>query len=347
MSFVRSLHPKRTEKLRALPLEGALRCLGTVDHMLVDAADYVRGIRQSLGNATSSEGFSWIGMVDPSRRELLDVCSQRRLNKFAVEDAVTTHQRPKIDEFDEHTFLVVRTISYAGQGKPLDIGDLCIFLLGNAIITVRHGEAMPLATIRHDLESRPDRLELGPTAVVHEIIDRLVDQYVSVTDKVAADARAIEDAVFDDEVPAQPHEMYAVKREIIEFRRAAAPLLEPLTRLANGSVRHVDNEFRFYFSDIRDHLMRVLDQVDALDRIMEAALQANLALISVQQNEDMRKISAWVGIAAVPTMIAGVYGMNFDYMPELGAKWGYFVIVGLMGTISVLLYRAFKRNNWL
>jgi magnesium transporter len=164
---------------------------------------------------------------------------------------------------------------------------------------------------------------------------------------VAADVRAIEDAVFDDEVPAQPHEMYAVKRELIEFRRAAAPLLEPLTRLANGSVRHVDNEFRFYFSDIRDHLMRVLDQVDALDRIMEAALQANLALISVQQNEDMRKISAWVGIAAVPTMIAGVYGMNFDYMPELGAKWGYFVIVGLMGTISVLLYRAFKRNNWL
>lgn len=296
----------------------------------------MNGVRRAPGTAGQGEGFTWIGTLDPSRQELHDICARRSLNHFAIEDAVTTHQRPKIDEFDEHTFLVVRTISYASRGEPLDIGDLCIFLLGDAVITARHGEAMPLATIRRDLESRPERLAQGPTAVVHEIIDRLVDQYVTVADKVAADVRTIEDSVFDDEVPAAPQEMYAVKRELIEFRRAAAPLLEPLTRLANGKVRHVD-----------DALMQVLDQVDALDRIMEAALQANFALISVKQNEDMRKISAWVGIAAVPTMIAGVYGMNFDYMPETGAKWGYFVVVGGMGVISVLLYRSFKRNKWL
>ncbi len=313
--------------------------------MLVDAARYVSGVRQTT--ADSGSGFSWIGLVDAGRTELLGATASFPLNEFAVEDAVTTHQRPKIDEFDEHTFIVVRTISYAGQGQSLDIGDLCIFLLGSAVITVRHGAAMPLATVRRDLEARPDRLSLGPTAVVHEIIDRLVDQYLAVANKIADDVRDIEDAVFDDEVPAVPHEMYAVKRELIEFRRAAAPLLEPLTRLAGGKVRHINEDFRFYFSDIRDHLMRVLDQIDALDRIMEAALQANIALISVKQNEDMRKISAWVGIAAVPTMIAGIYGMNFDNMPELGTRWGYFVVIAAMGAISALLYRLFKRNDWL
>ena len=206
---------------------------------------------------------------------------------------------------------------------------------------------MPLATVRRDLEARPDRLSLGPTAVVHEIIDRLVDQYLAVANKIADDVRDIEDAVFDDEVPAVPHEMYAVKRELIEFRRAAAPLLEPLTRLASGKVRHINEDFRFYFSDIRDHLMRVLDQIDALDRIMEAALQANIALISVKQNEDMRKISAWVGIAAVPTMIAGIYGMNFDYIPELKWHYGYFFVWTLILGVCGGLYLRFRRIGWL
>ena len=289
----------------------------------------------------------WCGLVEPTRDELLAVDKHITLNDFAVEDAVTNHQRPKIDKFDEHTFIVVRTIAYTAHGESLEIGDLCIFLADNAIVTVRHGEAMPLATIRADLEARPDRLAMGPTKIAHEIIDRLVDQYIVVGNRIAEDVRAIEDAVFDDDVPALPQEMYAVKRELIEFRRAAAPLLEPLTQLAGGQVPFVNDRFRFDFSDIRDHLLRVLDQVDALDRIMDAALQANLSLISVKQNEDMRKISAWVGIAAVPTMIAGIYGMNFENMPELETRWGYFMIVGLMAFVSFGLYRSFRKNKWL
>ena len=315
--------------------------------MLVDAARYVQGQRKGDLSETSQDGFCWIGLVEPTRDELLAIEKYITLNDFAVEDAVTNHQRPKIDFFDEHTFIVVRTIAYTSHGESLEIGDLCIFLADNAVVTVRHGEAMPLATVRADLESRPDRLALGPTKVAHEIIDRLVDQYIVVGNRIAEDVRAIEDAVFDDDVPALPQEMYAVKRELIEFRRAAAPLLEPLTKLASGQVPFVNDRFRFDFSDIRDHLLRVLDQVDALDRIMDAALQANLSLISVKQNEDMRKISAWVGIAAVPTMIAGIYGMNFENMPELETRWGYFMIVGLMASVSFGLYRSFRKNKWL
>lgn len=315
--------------------------------MLVDAARYVQGKRQDLLTASDADGYVWFGLSEPSREELLDIERHVALNDFAVEDAVTNHQRPKIDQFDEHTFIVVRTIAYTSHGESLAIGDLCIFLSTDAIVTVRHGEAMALSSLRSDLESHPERLALGPTKIAHEIIDRLVDQYIIVGNRIAEDVRSIEDTVFDDDIPAVPQEMYAVKRELIEFRRAAAPLLEPLTQLASGRVPYVNDRFRFDFSDIRDHLLRVLDQVDALDRIMDAALQANLSLISVKQNEDMRKISAWVGIAAVPTMIAGIYGMNFENMPELEARWGYFAVVGFMATVSLGLHRLFRRNKWL
>jgi magnesium transporter len=206
---------------------------------------------------------------------------------------------------------------------------------------------MPLSGIRESLESDPSRLAKGPTAVVHELVDRLVDRYLTVAQRIVADVGVIEDAVFDDDIPAKSHDMYRVKREIIELRRAVQPLLEPLTSLASGNVRHIDSSFKFNFSDVRDHFLKVTDEIDAMERVMDAALQANLALMAVKQNEDMRKISAWVGIAAVPTMIAGIYGMNFDNMPELTTRFGYFVVVSVMGVVCVTLFRAFRRNKWL
>jgi magnesium transporter len=315
--------------------------------MLVNSAVYVDGRRTDGAQRPTGQGFGWTGFLNPTQAELDSVRGLITLNEFAVEDALTTHQRPKIDRFAEHTFIVVRTIAYAGQGDPLDIGDLCMFVSADAIVTARHGNAMPLATIRADLESRPDRLAKGPTAVAHEIIDRLVDQYLEVGDRISQDVQRIEDSVFDDDLPADPQEMYAVKRELIEFRRAAAPLAGPLNELADGTVPHIDPAFRVQFSDVRDHLLRVLDQIDALDRIMDVALQANVSLIGVKQNEDMRKISAWVGIAAVPTMIAGIYGMNFENMPELSAEWGYFAVLGFMGGVAWGLHRLFRRNKWL
>jgi Mg2+ and Co2+ transporter CorA len=157
----------------------------------------------------------------------------------------------------------------------------------------------------------------------------------------------IEDDVFDDEKPAPASRMYFVKRELIEFRRAVHPLVQPLDKLAAGSVPYINSDSALLFSDVRDHLLKVIDEVDALDALMDAALHANVALIQVQQNADMRKISAYVGIGAVPTMIAGIYGMNFDNMPELQWKYGYFIVVGFLGVVSLVLFRLFRRNRWL
>jgi len=264
-----------------------------------------------------------------------------------LEDAVSHHQRPKIDNFADHCFMVLRTVDYRQLSRTLYVGDVCIFFSDKTVVTVRHGEAMPLTTIRADLESHPDRLAIGPTAVVHEILDRLVDQYVETSRHVANDVRRLEDEVFNDETPAPSREMYATKRELIDFRRAVVPLVGPLDLIISGQAKFVDPSFTFKFSDVRDHLLKVIDEIDSMERLIDAAIQANLALISVKQNSDMRKISAWVGIAAVPTMLAGIYGMNFENMPELQTKWGYFVVILVMVAACSGLFRMFRRNDWL
>ena len=315
--------------------------------MLVDEAVYADGRRHGGHDTRGSGGFAWVGLHDATEPELSALQAEFGLDELAVEDALSTHQRAKLDQFRDHSFLVMKTITRNEGDGDLSVGDVCIFFSDTAVITVRHGEAMPLATIRRDLEARPDRLSKGSTTVVHEIVDRLVDQYLSVANGLLDDVSEIEDSVFDDEVPAPAAQIYAIKRKLIEFRRSTLPLLDPLTRLASGNVRYVAPGFELLFSDVKDHLLRVMDEIDSMDRIVDSAMQANLGLIGVKQNEDMRKISAWVGIAAVPTMIAGIYGMNFDNMPELHRDYGYFIVIGFMATVSAVLFRLFRRFDWL
>lgn len=315
--------------------------------MLVDEAVYVKGVRHEGHDPEGTNGFSWVGILDPTWEELVDYQHHFHFNDLALEDAVSHHQRPKIDNFDDHCFLVMRTVGYRMETRTVFVGDVCAFFSDKTVVTVRHGEAMPLTTIRADLESRPERLEKGPTAVVHEILDRLVDQYVETSRMVGEDVRQLEDSVFNDETPAPAREMYATKRELIDFRRAVVPLVSPLDQIISGHAKFIDLTFKFQFSDVRDHLLKVIDEIDAMERVIDAAIQANLALISVKQNADMRKISSWVGIAAVPTMLAGIYGMNFENMPELQTRWGYFVVVGAMGIACAGLFRMFRRNDWL
>jgi len=194
---------------------------------------------------------------------------------------------------------VLKTVNYDTNTERLVLGDLTIMFSSNFVLTVRHGEAMPLRSIRADLENHPSKLASGPTAVLHELVDRLVDQYVTVCAHLAEDVDQIEDSVFDDETPAAATQLYFVKRELIEFRRAVLPLVQPID------------------------------------------------LIQTQQNADMRKISAWVGIGAVPTMVAGIYGMNFKYLPELEWRYGYFVVVGALVVVCGVLFRLFHKYNWL
>ena len=315
--------------------------------MLVDEATYLHGKRVDDNPTSDPAAFAWVGLYESTVNELHRYQARFNFNDLAVEDALSVKQRPKIDIYKEHTLIVLKTVAYDTTTERIIVGDLTLFIEPRVILTVRHGEALPLRSIRADLENHPERMEGGPTAVLHEIIDRLVDQYVDVVSKLAEDVEQIEDDVFDDEKPAPASRMYFVKRELIEFRRAVHPLVQPLDKLAAGAVPNINPESAFLFSDVRDHLLKVIDEVDALDALMDAALYANLALIQVQQNADMRKISAWVGIGAVPTMIAGIYGMNFDNMPELQWKYGYFIVVGFLGVVSLMLFRLFRRNRWL
>lgn len=315
--------------------------------VLVDDATYLNGKRVDAASASHDEAFQWVGLHDSGIGELLNYQKRFGFNDLAVEDALSGKQRPKLDVYENHVLIVLKTVAYDDKTKRIIVGDLTLFVGPHFLLTVRHGDALPLRSVRADLEQHPEKLQGGPTAVVHEIIDRLVDQYVDVAAKLAEDVEQIEDDVFDDEVPAPASRMYFVKRELIEFSRAILPLVDPMNHLTAGTVPHIKAHSAIWFSDVRDHLLKVIDDAQVLNEIMEAALHANLALIQVKQNEDMRKISAYVGIGAVPTMVAGIYGMNFKHLPELEWRYGYFVVLGALSVVSFALFRVFRRNKWL
>jgi magnesium transporter len=222
-----------------------------------------------------------------------------------------------------------------------------IFIGERFVITVRHGDASRLAPVRADLESKVALLEQGPWAVAYAVTDRVVDLYVEVADQIEADLDTLEEGVFSRDSGSPVQQIYQMKRELVEFRRAVVPLQRPLITLTASQSRLVPKEIRRYFRDVQDHLTRTVEQLAAYDDLLNSILQARLAQVTVDQNNDMRKIASWAGISAVWTAIAGVYGMNFDNMPELTWKYGYPGVFAVMVTVSVLLYRAFRRNGWL
>jgi magnesium transporter len=313
--------------------------------VLVDSAVYINGVRSH--EIETGNGFTWVGLLDPKVDEIQDYQQKFSLHSLAVEDAVMGRQRPKLDVYPRHSFLILKTVMFDTGTSRIVVGDIGIFINEKFIVIVRHGDAIPMRSIRADLEQHPDRLKEGSTAVLHEVLDRLVDQYVDVAWNLQEDVESLEDMVFDDEIPAPSARLYTVKRELLEFRRAVYPLIEPLNRLASSEVPHIDAQFAPQFADVRDHLMKVIDDVNTMNDLMEAALHANLALIQVKQNEDMRKIYAYVGIGAVPTMVAGIYGMNFKHLPELEWRYGYFIVMGALALVSFTMFRVFRRNKWL
>jgi magnesium transporter len=212
---------------------------------------------------------------------------------------------------------------------------------------VRHGAGAGLAGTRHDLEQRAAVLGHGPASVVYAVCDRVVDEYAQVAKALEIDVDEVEQSVFSTERTSDAERIYLLKREVLEFRRAVAPLREPMSRFAHGTVPGVPGEAAPFFRDVLDHVVRVSEQVDAIDALLSNALNAHLARLSLQQNEDMRKISAWIAIAALPTMVAGIYGMNFEYMPELGWRYGYPTVLVVLVASCAMLYRLFKRSGWL
>jgi magnesium transporter len=309
-----------------------------------DLSDELEALRaQPLGN-----DFLWIGLKDPTDSEFDLVNDELRLHPLAVEDAVRGNQRPKVELYDNTIFVVLKTLRYIEASSDIETGEVMLFVGDRFVVTVRRGEANPLAGVRQRLEADPEVLRHGAIAVVHAVMDSIVDNYTAVDAEVAKDLDQIETSVFSGARGVDSTTIYKLKREVLEFRRAAVPLAAPLRMLHDGSRSPLPSkEIRLLFRDVADHLLKVIDHVESYDRLLTDILNAHLAQISVQQNNDMRKISAWVAIAAVPTMIAGIYGMNFDNIPELHWRFGYFGAVALMGVACVSLYRAFRRSGWL
>ena len=323
--------------------------------VIVDVATYRDGLRHESGDWSEElercrgggEGFIWIGLKDPSHRELLDLAEELSLHPLAVEDAVHGHQRPKLEQYAGSLFLVLKTLSYVEQTSDVETGEIMLFVGDRFVVTVRRGELHPLRDVRERLDTAADALRQGPVAVLHTVVDSVVDAYLRIDTELQRDLDQIESDVFEGVGRGDAARIYALKREVLEVRRAVVPLVDAVRCLAEEDVPYVPGSAKPFFRDVLDHLMRTVDHVESYDRLLSDVLSTHLAQASVRQNEDMRKISAWVAIAAVPTAVAGIYGMNFEYMPELGWRYGYFTVLAVITAICVSLYRAFKRSGWL
>ncbi|ARF54544.1 magnesium/cobalt transporter CorA [Streptomyces gilvosporeus] len=311
------------------------------------AADFGRALQEARAEGHS---FLWLGMYEPTQEEFDMVTSEFALHPLAVEDALNAHQRPKLEVYDDSLFVVLKPITYDVSADTVTASELMLFVGDSFVVTVRHGAASPLRAVRKRLEQQPRILRHGPTAVLYAVSDAVVDHYIDVAGELQLDLEELEAEVFSPDrgdTKNTAARIYAFKREVMEFRRATVPLADPMTRLQNPGVPFVHDHARPFFRDVDDHLTRANESVEGLDRLLSDILAAHLAQMGVRQNDDMRKISAWAALAAVPTLIAGVYGMNFHRMPELDWRYGYEAVLLVMVVIEVCLYRLFKRRGWL
>lgn len=297
---------------------------------------------------TRDDTFCWLGLKQPSEAELNDAAQAFGLHPLAVEDAFKAHQRPKVEVYGEVLFVVLKTVTWPTVSSALRIGEVNLFVGPRFVVTVRHGESLDLQAARHNLEHRTSLLGHGPAAVLYAICDQVVDRYAEVVDQLDSAVDDIEQSVFSAERTSDAEAIYRLKRHAVAFRKAVRPLSGELAPIATGRVEAIkDAKVTPFFRNVADHVLRLSEQVDALDDLLSSVLSAHLARVGVQQNDDMRRISAWVAMAAVPTLLAGIYGMNFHHMPELSWAWGYFGVLGVMAVFCLLLYRGFKRAGWL
>ncbi|MFF9399421.1 MULTISPECIES: magnesium/cobalt transporter CorA [unclassified Streptomyces] len=328
--------------------------------VIVDCAIYRDGRRtegpadlsDALAQARAAgDAFLWIGLYEPTEREIERVTEEFGLHPLAVEDALSAHQRPKLEVYDDSLFAVIKPVVYEHLSDTVTTDELMAFIGDSFVVTVRHGEGAPLAAVRRRLEAEPEVLRHGPTAVLYAISDAVVDHYIEVAGELQNDLEELETEVFAPTGSANTKNtasrIYTFKRQIMEFRRAAGPLNAPMARLAGADVPFVHEHSQPFFRDVNDHLTRANEYVEGLDRLLSDILSAHLAQVGVRQNDDMRKISAWAAMAAVPTMVAGIYGMNFEHMPELGRVWAYPAVIVLMATVVFGLHRLFKHRGWL
>ncbi len=324
--------------------------------MIIDCAHYRDGARQHEGPLDveqaaalahgAGDDFVWLGLHEPSAEELDRIGATFGLHELALEDARKAHQRPKLEDYEDSFFVVLRTARYNDDREEVEFGEINLFLGTGYAIVVRHGEASDLTGARRRLEARPELLGEGPAAVAWAVLDKVVDDYMPVVAGIDNDIQEVEEEVFATGHGESTQRIYFLKREVIEFHHAVFPLLAPLEALERGAYPQIGDALRRFLRDVADHARRVNEQVNAQRELLTSVLEANLALLSVRQNEVVKQISAWAAIIAVPTFIASVYGMNFEHMPELDSEIGYPLALAVMLIAVLVLHRFFRRIGW-
>ena len=322
--------------------------------MIVDNAIYIEGKRaadsrsleETYQACRNQQGIAWIGLYRPTAEEFESVSQEFGLHVLSVEDALDAHQRPKLERYGGTLFVVLRPARYVDETETVEFGETHVFVGKEFVITVRHSEVPDLGEVRQRLEADPELLRLGPEAILHGIMDQVVDDYGPVVDGLENDIEEIEAQVFGGSADVS-RRVYDLSREVIQFQRAVDPLNDVLGALIRGENIDVDPEVRRYLRDVQDHAQQVSERLSGYRDLLQNILSVNLTLVSLSQNEQVKKISAWAAILFAPTLVGTVYGMNFDHMPELHWAFGYPFALALMVVISVVLYLSFKRSGWM
>ncbi len=322
---------------------------------LVNSVAYADGLRigevaiPDISEVLKQPGrFVWVGLHEPDDELLAEIQQEFSLHDLAVEDAARAHQRPKLERYGDSIFVVLRTAHLDAATGEIDFGETHLFVGSNYIVSVRHGGSLPYVEVRSRCEANPELMAKGPGYVLYSLMDFIVDQYFPLVDAFEDKLAALEDDIFGQTFTRETTQrIYQLKRDLLEIKRAVAPLVDMCNRIVRADVTLIPDDARVYFRDVYDHTIRINEMVDILRELLTTALEANLSLISVSQNEAMKRLTGWAAIVAVPTMIAGVYGMNFKFMPELDWPFGYPLTMTVMVAACAFLYYKFKRSGWL
>ncbi|MFT4155366.1 magnesium/cobalt transporter CorA [Parafilimonas sp.] len=291
--------------------------------------------------------FVWIGLHEPSAEVMHKVQQEFNLHDLAVEDAQKAHQRPKIELYGDIVFIVLRTAQKNAQGH-IDFGETHFFVGKNFIVVIRHGSTVAYKEVRSRCETMPDLLCKGQSFVLYAIMDFIVDRYFPVVEELENDLEDIEDKIFKEKPSRETTEqIYQLKRELLEVKRAVSPLIDICTRLMRPDIKNISTETHAYFRDVNDHALRINEMVDNTRELLNSALEANFSLISISQNDTSKKFAGWAAIIALPTMVAGFWGMNFKFMPEAESEYGFYSIILLTVIACIALYFLFRRSGWL
>jgi len=291
--------------------------------------------------------FVWIGLHEPSEAILQKVKQEFNLHELAVEDAHNAHQRPKVEIYNDSIFVVVRTLSRTQKNHTV-FGETHFFVGNNFVVVVRHGSSIPYTEVRTRCESMPELMKKGQGFILYAVMDFIVDHYFPVVHDMEQELEAIEAKIFKEKPSRETTEqIYDLKRELLDVKRAVSPLIDVCNKLMRFEIKCITEETRPYFRDVYDHVLRINEMVENTQELLNSAMDANFSLISISQSDVSKKFAGWAAIIAVPTMVAGFYGMNFKFMPELEWHYGYFGVIFVTIGLCITLYYFFRKSGWL